>query len=235
VSTEMVAVTVPRIPRIGEPAPDFESNSTQGVVRLSDFTSKGKWVVLFSHPGDFLPVCTTEFVEFARRNDDFEKRKAQLIGCSVDSVFSHIAWIRSIQEDSGIKIPFPVIADADRKVARLFGMLHDAASDTATVRAVLFIDPTQTIRTLLYYPVACGRNIDEILRIVDALQMSDTNHVATPANWRPGESVIVPPPTTQADAEERVAGRDGLEITDWYLARSNWRLPTKSAERLSYA
>jgi peroxiredoxin 2/4 len=219
VSTELVAVTVPRIPRIGEPAPDFESNSTQGVLRLSDFTSKGKWIVLFSHPGDFLPVCTTEFIEFARRNEEFEKRKVQLMGCSVDSVFAHIAWIRNIEESCGIKIPFPVIADPDRKVARLFGMLHDAASDTATVRAVLFIDPTQTIRALLYYPVACGRNIDEVLRVVDALQTGDTNHVATPANWHPGDAVIVPPPTTQADAEERVAGKDGLEITDWYLAR----------------
>jgi peroxiredoxin (alkyl hydroperoxide reductase subunit C) len=219
VSTEMVAVTVPRIPRIGELAPDFESHSTQGVLRLSDYTSKGKWVVLFSHPGDFLPVCTTEFLEFARRNDEFEKRKVQLMGCSVDSVFSHIAWIRNIEEASGIKIPFPVIADSDRKVARLFGMLHDAASDTATVRAVLFIDPTQTIRALFYYPAACGRNIDEVLRVVDALQTGDSNHVATPANWRPGDAVIVPPPTTQADAEERAAGGDGLEITDWYLAR----------------
>ncbi len=218
-STEMVAVTVPRIPRIGEPAPDFESNSTQGVLRLSDYTSKGKWIVLFSHPGDFLPVCTTEFIEFARRNDEFEKRKVQLMGCSVDSVFSHIAWIRNIEETSGIKIPFPVIADPDRKVARLFGMLHDAASDTTTVRAVLFIDPAQTIRALLYYPVACGRNIDELLRVVDALQTGDSNHVATPANWRLGDAVIVPPPTTQADAEERAAGGDGLEITDWYLAR----------------
>jgi peroxiredoxin (alkyl hydroperoxide reductase subunit C) len=219
VSTEMVAVTVPRIPRIGEPAPDFESHSTQGVLRLSDYTSKGKWVVLFSHPGDFLPVCTTEIIEFARRNDEFEKRNVQLMGCSVDSVFSHIAWIRNIEEASGIKIPFPVIADPDRKVARLFGMLHDAASDTATVRAVLFIDPKQTIRALLYYPAACGRNIDEVLRVVDALQTGDSNHVATPANWRPGDAVIVPPPTTQADAEERAAGGDGLEITDWYLAR----------------
>lgn len=114
-----------------------------------------------------------------------------------------------------------MIADPDRKVARLFGMLHDAASDTATVRAVLFIDPKQTIRALLYYPVACGRNIDEILRVVDALQTGDANHVATPANWHLGDAVVVPPPTTQADAEERAAGGDGLEITDWYLARKH--------------
>lgn len=218
-STELVAVTLPRIPRIGEPAPDFESHSTQGVLRLSDYSSKGKWVILFSHPGDFLPVCTTEFMEFARRNAEFEQRKTQLIGCSVDSIYSHIAWIRDIERSCAVKIPFPVIADPERKVARSFGMLHDATSETATVRSVLFIDPTQIIRALLYYPVSCGRNIDELLRVVDALQTGDSNDVATPANWRPGDPVIVPAPTTQADAEERIAGGDGLDVTDWYLTR----------------
>lgn len=220
-STEVVTIALPRIPRINDPAPDFEARSTHGVIRLSNYTSKGKWVLLFSHPADFTPVCTTEFVGFARHNPEFEQRNVQLIGNSIDSVYSHIAWLRNIEENFKVKIPFPVIADLDQKIARLFGMVHEAVSDTATVRAVFFIDPKQNIRALQYYPLSCGRNIDELLRVVDALQTSDANAVATPANWRPGDPVIVPPPVTQADAEMRSAGEEGLEVTDWYLARKN--------------
>jgi peroxiredoxin (alkyl hydroperoxide reductase subunit C) len=143
-STEVVTVALPRIPRINDPAPDFEARSTHGIIRLSDYTSKGKWVLLFSHPADFTPVCTTEFVEFARHSPEFEQRNVQLVGTSVDSVYSHIAWVRSIEANFKTKISFPVIADLDQRVARLFGMVHEPANDTATVRAVFFIDPNKT-------------------------------------------------------------------------------------------
>ena len=208
-----------RLPRINEPAPDFEAKSTHGIIRLSNYTAKGKWVVLFSHPADFTPVCTTEFVEFSKRNPEFEKRNVQLIGNSVDSVYSHIAWVLNIEKNFGVKVPFPVIADLDQKVARAYGMVHEAVSDTAAVRAVFFIDPKGTIRSLLYYPLSLGRNVDELLRVVDALQTADANAVSTPANWRPGDPVIVPAPVTQADAEKRAAGAAGLEVTDWYLSK----------------
>jgi peroxiredoxin (alkyl hydroperoxide reductase subunit C) len=206
------------MPRINEPAPDFEAKSTHGIIHLSDYTSKGKWVMLFSHPADFTPVCTTEFIEFALRNPDFERHGVQLIGNSIDSVYSHIAWVRNIEEKVGVKVPFPVIADLDQKVARAYGMVHEAVSDTATVRAVFAIDPKGVIRAILYYPMSLGRNVDELLRIFEALQTADANACATPANWKPGEKVIVPAPPTQADAEARVK-TPGLEITDWYLSK----------------
>lgn len=211
--------TIPRMPRINEPAPDFEAKSTHGMIKLSDYTSKGKWVMLFSHPADFTPVCTTEFVEFARRGGEFEKRNVQLIGNSIDSVYSHIAWLRNIEQNFNVKVTFPVIADLDQKVARAFGMVHEAVSDTATVRAVFMIDPKGVIRALLYYPLSLGRNVDELLRVFEALQTADANACATPANWRPGEAVIVPAPITQADAEKRTAGGAGMEVTEWYLTR----------------
>lgn len=217
-STE-TATQVPRIPRINETAPDFEAKSTQGVIRLSNYTSKGKWVMLFSHPADFTPVCTTEFVEFARRAADFERRNVQLIGNSVDSVYAHIAWIRNIEQHHNVKINFPVVADLDQKVARAFGMVHEAVSDTAAVRAVFFIDPKGVIRALLYYPLSLGRNVDELLRAIDAMQTADANACATPVNWQLGDPVIVPAPITQADAEKRAAGTPGVEVTDWYLSR----------------
>lgn len=220
--------TTTRIPRINEPAPDFEAKSTHGMIKLSDYTSKGKWVILFSHPADFTPVCTTEFVEFARRFPEFDKRNVQLIGNSIDSVYSHIAWVRNIEQNFGTKIPFPVIADLDQKVAHLFGMVHEAVSDTATVRAVFFIDPKQNIRALLYYPLSLGRNMDEILRVVEALQTADANACATPANWVPGQSVIVPAPITQQDAEKRANATD-LEVTDWYFSKKKLGAAAKVA------
>jgi len=208
-----------KMPRINEVAPDFEAKTTQGVIKLSDITSKGKWVVLFSHPADFTPVCTTEFIEFSKRHDDFVRRNAQLLGSSVDSVYSHIAWVRNIEHNFGVKVPFPVIADLDQKVARAFGMVHEAVSDTATIRAVFIIDPRNVIRAMIYYPMSLGRNVDEILRIVEALQTADANACSTPANWQPGESVIVPAPVTQADAEKRVAAGAEFEVSDWYLSK----------------
>lgn len=171
-----------RFPRINEPAPDFQAKSTQGVIRLSDYTSRAKWVLLFSHPADFTPVCTTEFVEFARSLQEFQKRNVQLIGVSVDSVPAHIAWLRNIEQNFGVTVDFPVVADLDQKVAAGFGMVHEAVSDTAAVRAVFFIDPKGIIRALLYYPLSLGRNIEEIIRVFDALQTADANACSTPAN-----------------------------------------------------
>jgi len=215
-STEAAAVV--RMPRINEPAPNFEAKSTHGIIHLHDYTSKGKWVMLFSHPADFTPVCTTEFIEFARRQADFDKHNVQLIGNSIDSVYSHIAWVRNIEEKNGVKVTFPVIADLDQKVAKAYGMVHEAVSDTATVRAVFAIDPKGVIRAILYYPMSLGRSVDELIRIFEALQTADANACATPANWKPGDKVVVPPPPTQADAEARVK-TPGLEITDWYLSK----------------
>jgi len=186
--------------RLGEPAPDFEAVTTSGKIKLSDF--KGKWVVLFSHPADFTPVCTTEFVAFVNIHGELVKRNVQLIGLSIDSVYSHIAWVRRIKEKLGVEIPFPVIADIDMKVANLFGMLHPGESSTATVRCVFVIDPKMKLRAMIYYPLNVGRNMDEILRLIDALQTADKYKVALPANWRPGEKVIVPPPATKEAAEK---------------------------------
>lgn len=208
--------TTNNIPRINDPAPEFEAKSTQGQLKLSDY--KGKWVVLFSHPADFTPVCTTEFVEFAKRSEEFKNRGAQLIGLSVDSVTAHIAWIRNIEQHFDVKVDFPVIADLDTKVAQKFGLIHPAASETATVRAVFIIDPQQKVRALIYYPMSCGRNIDEVLRALDALQTADANACATPANWQVGEKVIIPPPQTLEDAEKRVNTPD-IEVTDWYFSK----------------
>jgi peroxiredoxin (alkyl hydroperoxide reductase subunit C) len=199
------------------PAPDFEANSTHGVIRLSTWKA-GKWVVLFSHPADFTPVCTTEFVEFAKRAEVLEKKQVALLGVSVDSVYSHIAWMRNIQEKLDVHVPFPVIADLDQKVAHLYGMIHTPSSSTATVRCVFFMDPKRIVRAMIYYPQNVGRNLDEIVRVVDALQMADAFGVSCPANWTPGQDVIVPAPTTSQGAEERVRERN-LALTDWYLAR----------------
>jgi peroxiredoxin 2/4 len=218
-STETMDVT--RIPRISEAAPEFKAKSTHGIIQLSDYTSKGKWVLLFSHPADFTPVCTTEFVEFARRKQEFDALNVQPIGVSIDSVYSHIAWVRNIEQNFGVRVTFPVIADLDQRVARNYGMVHEAVADTATVRAVFFIDPKNIIRAMLYYPLSLGRNIDEIFRVFSALQTADKNACATPANWKPGEDVIVPAPITQRDAEERYAkkGSGEMDVKDWYFTK----------------
>lgn len=207
------------LPRINDTAPDFEAKSTQGPLKLSDY--KGKWVVLFSHPADFTPVCTTEFVGFAELSDEFKKRNAQLIGLSVDSVPAHIAWIRNIESHFGVKIDFPVVADLDTKVAQKYGLIHPGASETATVRAVFIIDDKQKVRGIIYYPMTCGRNIDEVLRAVDAMQTADANACATPANWRPGDKVVVPPPQTIEDADKRMTPefKEKNEVTDWYISK----------------
>ena len=209
-----------RIPRIMEPAPDFEAKSTHGLIRLSDYTSRGKWVLLFSHPADFTPVCSTEFIEFARSYDDFEKINVQLIGVSIDSVFSHIAWVRDLEQLGGMQIKFPVVADLDQKVSAAYGLVHEAAADTATVRAVFAIDPKANVRALIYYPMQLGRNIDELFRVFQALQTADANGVSCPANWRPGQPVIVAAPATVEDAAKRTSGSgSGLDVQSWYLSK----------------
>lgn len=205
----------PILPWLNEPAPQFQATATTGPLRLADF--KGKWVVLFSHPADFTPVCSTEFAALAARQVDFDRRGVQLIGVSIDSVYSHLAWIRSIEQLFSVKVGFPVVADLDMKVAHLYGMIHPGASPTATVRCVFFIDPSQTLRAMSYYPPSTGRNIDEILRVVDALQVNTDKGLATPANWRPGDKCILPAPLT-ADALRKRLEEPGVEIKDWYLA-----------------
>lgn len=209
----------PAIPRLelNGPAPDFEAVTTHGVLRLSNW-QKDKWIILFSHPADFTPVCTTEFIEFAKRHEEMESKGVALIACSIDSVYSHIAWVRNIEEKFGVKIRFPVIADLDQKVAQLYRMVHTPSAATATVRCVFFIDPKRNLRAMIYYPLNVGRNFDEITRVIDALQTVDKYGVACPANWTPGQDVIVPPPATVQAAEERV-NTPGLQITDWYFSK----------------
>lgn len=200
---------------IGDAAPEWTAVTTHGRKSLSDY--KGKWVVMFSHPADFTPVCTTEFMAFAQRNDEFAKRNVQLIGLSIDSVHSHIAWTRNIKQNFGVDIPFPIIADLDMKVASTYGMLHGPSSATSTIRSVFVIDEKGVLRAMLYYPMSNGRNIDEILRLVDACQTSDKHGVATPEGWKPGDKVIVPPPLTAEAAEKRV--NEGYECVDWYFCK----------------
>ncbi|MCL4333890.1 MAG: peroxiredoxin [Candidatus Thermoplasmatota archaeon] len=203
------------IPKIGDRAPDFQANSSKGPLSLKDY--KGKWVILFSHPADFTPVCTTEFIEFAKRYDEFEKRNAQLIGLSIDSVYSHIAWLLQMEKIYGVEVKFPVIADLNMNVANLYGLIHERASATSTVRAVFFIDPEGVVRALIYYPASTGRNIDEILRVLDSLTYADSFMIATPANWNAGDDVIVPQPATLQAAKERLKDKN-LNVKDWFLA-----------------
>jgi peroxiredoxin (alkyl hydroperoxide reductase subunit C) len=204
----------PSLPRLGAPAPQFEAVTTHGTLKLEDF--KGGWLVLFSHPADFTPVCTTEFVAFAKIHSKLRELNCELIGLSIDSVYSHIAWMRNIEAKLGQKITFPVIADLDRKVATLYGMVMPGESKTEASRCVFIIDDKQVLRAMIYYPLSTGRNMDEILRVIQALQTSDKHGVATPANWRPGDKVIVPPANTQELAEQRTKDAN-LECKDWYF------------------
>ena len=206
------------MPRIGDMAPDFEAITTTGKINFSDF-NKGKWVILFSHPADFTPVCTTELSEFARQEDYFTSQDTKLIGLSIDSIHSHMAWVHNVKEKLGILMKFPIIADIDMKVAKLYGMLQPGESETAAVRAVFFIDPTGKIRLIMYYPLNIGRNMEEIKRVLLALQTSDANQCAMPLNWEKGDKVIVPPPKTVHDMEERE--KSNYEMVDFYLAKRN--------------
>ncbi len=227
-TTEDIAIR--SMPRINDPAPQFTTNNTtKGAFSLSDL--KDKWVILFSHPADFTPVCTTEFIEFAKCYEDFQRKNVEIVGLSVDSIFAHLGWVKSIENNFKVKIPFRVIADRDMKVANLYGMIQANESDTATVRAVFFISPEgktpaaspdpQRIRAIIYYPLSLGRNMDEIVRVVDALQANAKYQVATPVNWRPGDAAIIPPPTTQeaADARKNEVEKLRGEYVDWYFSK----------------
>ncbi|CEP80184.1 peroxiredoxin [Paraclostridium sordellii] len=207
---------MPCLPSLGAKAPDFSANTTFGPIKLSDY--KGKWVVLFSHPGDFTPVCTTEFLCFAKYYSNFQKRNTELIGLSVDSNSSHLAWVYNIYRNTGVEIPFPIIDDRKMEISQLYGMISEPMSDSSTVRSVFIIDPNQTLRTILYYPLTTGRNIPEIVRIIDALQTSDEQKVVTPADWLPGMPVILPPPKTYKELKQRISNCEkNKECIDWYL------------------
>jgi len=211
------AVTPQALPRLNEPAPDFHAETTHGIKSLADY--KGRWLVLFSHPADFTPVCTTEFMAFAKLHDDFQALDCDLLGLSIDSTFSHLAWTRNIQEKFGVTIPFPIIADLSMAVANAYGMVMPGASDTSAVRATFVIDPKGVLRAMIYYPLSNGRSVPEALRLLKALQTSDAHGVATPEGWQPGDKVIVPPPKTVDAAEARMD--EGYECTDWYFCKKS--------------
>jgi peroxiredoxin (alkyl hydroperoxide reductase subunit C) len=219
------------IPLIGEKFPEMIVETTHGVKKLPD-DYKGKWLVLFSHPADFTPVCTTEFVGFALRYNEFKELNADLLGHSVDSVFSHIKWIEWIKEKLGVEIPFPIIADPNGEVAKKLGFLH-AQSATHTVRAVFIVDPEGVIRSILYYPQEAGRNLDEILRLLVALQVSSKYGRAIPANWPNnylvGDAVIVPPARTIQDAQERLKK---FKCYDWWFCYEEGKVEASIVEKV---
>jgi peroxiredoxin (alkyl hydroperoxide reductase subunit C) len=207
------------LPRIGDKAPDFTALTTHGEIKFREWQGD-KWTLLFSHPADFTPVCSTELTELARRSKEFDARNFKLIGISIDSIHSHLAWVENLAKILDTRLPYPLIADVDKKVSELYGMIHPGESSTVTVRALFFIDPKGTIRAIIYYPLNIGRNVDEILRVVDALQTADGNGVACPVNWKKGDKVIVPPPKT----EKEVAARNALtnvERLDFYLVKKS--------------
>ncbi|MGI6787731.1 MAG: peroxiredoxin [Acholeplasmataceae bacterium] len=216
--------TMTRLPLIGDKAPHFEAQTTNGPINFPE-DYKGKWVVLFSHPADFTPVCTTEFITFAQREHEFNALNAHLVGLSVDSLHSHIAWLRAIENlqyrnYKNTKVTFPLIVDLTMEVSNLYGMIHPNSGKTSAVRAVFIIDPEGIIRTILYYPSSTGRNFDELLRIIKALQTSDKEGVATPADWQPGEPMIVPPAGTTKLADNRMKGvKESVEMEcqDWFF------------------
>jgi len=212
-----------RMPLIGDDAPSFTAVTTQGQINFPE-DYKGKWVILFSHPADFTPVCTTEFMTFASMQEEFREMNTELIGLSIDSVFSHIAWLKRIEEKieykgmKNLEIKFPVIEDLKMEVAKKYGMIQPKASTTQAVRAVFIIDPEAKIRTILYYPQSTGRNMQEIKRIVTALQKNAAEKVATPANWQPGDDVIIPAPNSMEAVKERISKpEENMYCLDWFL------------------
>jgi len=210
------------MPRIGEPAPGFRAVTTQGII---DFPKQyeGSWVIFFSHPADFTPVCTSEFMTFAMLEDKFANANCKLVGLSVDGLYSHIAWLRGIKEKieyrgmKQVEVKFPLIEDITMDVSKKYGMIQPGESSTKAVRAVFVIDPKGIVRTILYYPLSTGRNFDELYRIVIALQTADAFQVATPADWQPGDDVIVPPAGSCGVAKDRVEGKQDMTCYDWYF------------------
>ena len=210
------------MPRIGDKAPEFKATTTQGEINFpSDY--KGEWSILFSHPADFTPVCTSEFMTFAYLEEKFKKANCNLIGLSIDGLYSHIAWLRTIKDKikfngmENIEVKFPLIEDISMNVAKKYGMIQPGESKTQAVRAVFFVDPEGIVRALIYYPLSLGRNFDELYRALIALQTSDKFNVATPADWNPGDDVIVSPAGSCGVAEERMTGTDDLECEDWFF------------------
>jgi peroxiredoxin (alkyl hydroperoxide reductase subunit C) len=215
--------TPQRLPLIGEKAPSFQAETTQGDITFPD-DYKGKWVVFFSHPADFTPVCTTEFMTFACMAEEFRSLNCELVGLSIDSTYSHIAWLRTIKEKikygdmENVEVMFPVISDLTMEVSRLYGMLQPGASNTQAVRAVFIIDPEGIVRSLFYYPLSNGRNMQEVKRLLIAMQYSDKHGIATPANWQMGDDVIVPPAGSCGTAKERVESPEaGTKVLDWFM------------------
>lgn len=201
------------LPRLGEPAIPFRVRTTLGERSLAEY--RGRWLLLFSHPADFTPVCTSEFMAFARAHDRFQAMGCELLGLSVDSLFAHLAWVRGIEAEFGVAIPFPIAEDLSMALARAYGMIHPADTSTATVRGTFLIDPAGIIRMLSYYPMTTGRNVEELLRALAALQEHDATGVSTPADWRPGEEGLLPPPLTVQEAADRAkAGAPA-----WYFQR----------------
>lgn len=200
--------------RIDAPAPDFVARTTRGEVRLSDY--RGRWLLFFSHPADFTPVCTSEFVALEQASAEFEALECSLLGLSVDSLYAHIAWVKDIEARFGIKITFPIVEDISMSISRAYGMIHDSSATTAAVRSVFFIDPNGYVRALVHYPMNVGRSVDELLRVVQALQLSDSAQVATPEGWHPGSPAVLPPPHDLTEADAR-ATTDGHA---WYLTRT---------------
>ena len=214
--------TVVSMPRIGDHAPEFKAVTTQGDINFpADY--KGSWVILFSHPADFTPVCTSEFMTFASLEEQFNKANCKLVGLSVDGLYSHIAWLRTIKDRieykgmKNVEVKFPLIEDITMEVAKKYGMIQPGESNTKAVRAVFYIDPNGTIRTIIYYPLSLGRNFDELYRVLIALQAADRFGIATPADWRPGDEVIVPPPGSCGVAKERMEGQTDMKCYDWFF------------------
>lgn len=215
--------TATGMPRIGDPAPSFTAESTQGTIRFpSDYS--GRWVIFFSHPADFTPVCTSEFMTFASMQDEFARYNTELVGLSVDGLYSHIAWLRTIKDKitfrgmKDVEVTFPLVEDISMEVARKYGMIMPGEDSTKAVRAVFVIDPKSVVRAVIYYPLSTGRNFDELLRLIKALQTADHYDVATPADWRPGEPVIVPPAGSCGTAKDRMEGHDtDIHCEDWFF------------------
>jgi peroxiredoxin (alkyl hydroperoxide reductase subunit C) len=210
------------MPRIGDKAPSFKAVTTQGEITFpADF--EGKWVILFSHPADFTPVCTSEFMTFASLESKFEKANCKLVGLSVDGLYSHIAWLRTIKEKiqykgmKDVEVKFPLIEDITMEVAKRYGMIQPGESSTKAVRAVFYVDPKGIIRTIIYYPLSLGRNFDELYRVLIALQTADAFGIATPADWRPGDEVIVPPAGSCGVAKDRMEGKEDMKCYDWFF------------------
>ena len=234
----MTAIETPTpvtgMPRIGDPAPSFTASTTQGDISFpSDYV--GRWVILFSHPADFTPVCTSEFMTFASLQKEFAAYNTELVGLSVDGLYSHIAWLRTIKDKitfrdmRDVEVTFPLIDDVSMEIAQKYGMIMPGEDSTKAVRAVFVIDPKAVIRAIIYYPLSLGRNFDELLRVVKALQTADHFEVATPADWRPGDAVIVPPAGSCGTANDRMTGGvEGVECEDWFFCTK--QLPADEVE-----